>query len=97
MTGFAMVDVPDRFRDLDGWIAGLLERAYSMRAALLSKLGLKPLSLSRKLIIDGSWYKFTEFSQETKLPSTFRAWLYMRMMYRLRGLRGLATPLYGYE
>ncbi len=87
MTGFAMVDVPDRFRELDGWVAGIQERAYAMRTALLSKLGVKSLSLSRKVIIDGSWFKFTTFSQETKLPSAFRAWLYMRMMYRLRGLR----------
>ncbi len=96
MSGFAMVDKPDQFRELDGWLVGLLERAYSMRASLASKMRVKPLVLTRKSIISGNWYKFKGFSQETRLPSTFRAWLYMRMMYRSRGIRSLPAPLYGY-
>jgi RNA-directed DNA polymerase len=96
MSGFAMVDTPDRFRELDGWLVGLLERAYSMRASLLSKMGVHPLQLTRKSVISGNWYRFTGFEQETQLPSTFRAWLYMRMMYRSRGVRALSAPLYGY-
>jgi len=96
MSGFAMVDSPNRFRELDGWLVGLLERAYSMRASLVSK-SVKPLKLTRKLIISGDWYKFKEFTQESRLPSSFRAWLYIHMMYRLRGMRALPAPLYGYE
>jgi hypothetical protein len=96
MSGFAMVDIPDRFKELDGWLVGLLERAYSMRASLVSKLGVKPLALKRKDIISGDWYQFKQFTQETRLPSAFRAWLYIRMMYRSRGIRALPAPLYGY-
>jgi hypothetical protein len=91
-----MVDTPDRFRELDGWLVGLLESAYSMRSSLVSKLRVKPLVLTRKTIIRGDWYKFKVFAQETRLPSTFRAWLYIRMMYRARGVRGLPAPPYGY-
>ncbi len=96
MSGFAMVDDPDRFRVLDGWVVGLLERAYSMRAALVLKLGVKPLQLTRKSIIIGDWNQFKDFALETRLPSSFRAWLYIRMMYRSRGMRALAAPLYDY-
>jgi RNA-directed DNA polymerase len=96
MSGFAMVNIPDRFRELDGWLVGLLERAYSMRASLVSKMSVMALPLSRKSIISGDWYQFKEFSQETRLPSTFRAWLYMRMMYRFRGVRASPPPIYGY-
>ena len=96
MSGFAMVDAPDRFRELDGWLVGLLERAYSMRASLVSKLGVKPLAMVRKAFITGEWYRFKGFAQETRFPSTFRAWLYMRMMYRSRGVRALPGPQYDY-
>jgi RNA-directed DNA polymerase len=96
MSGFAMVDTPDRFRELDGWLVGLLERACSMRASLVSKLRVEPLHPTRRTIISGDWYKFGVFTQETRLPSTFRAWLYMRMMYRSRGMRALPAPPYGY-
>jgi hypothetical protein len=96
MSGFAMVDTPDQFRELDGWVVGLLERAHAMRAGLVSKLKVKPLKLTRKSIIKGDWYQFTDFVQETRLPSSFRAWLYIRMMYRSRGMRALPAPLYDY-
>lgn len=96
MSGFAMVEIPDRLRELDGWLVGVLERAYAMRAALVSKLGAKALALTRKSIISGDWYKFKEFGQETRLPSTFRVWLYMRKYYRSYGIRALPAPLYDY-
>jgi hypothetical protein len=63
----------------------------------ISKLHVKPLALRRKAIISGDWYKFEEFTPETRLPSAFQAWLYMRMVYRLRGVRTLPAPLYGYS
>jgi RNA-directed DNA polymerase len=96
VSGFAMVDLPDRFRELDGWIAGTLERAHAMRASLVAKLGAKPLALSRKSLICGDWYQFKKFDQETRLPSSFRIWLYIRQYYRSRGIRALPAPKYTY-
>jgi len=96
MSGFAMVDTPDRFRELDGWLVGVLARAYAMRASLAKALGAKPLKLGRRGIIKGDWYKFTKFQQETHLPSSFRVWLYLRKYYRTRGIRALPAPSYGY-
>lgn len=96
MTGFAMVDNPERFRDLDGWVVGVLERACAQRAALVAKLGVKPLKLSRKRLIAGGWYKHQEIAQTTKLPSSFRIWLYIRKYYRSRGIRALPAPRYDY-
>jgi hypothetical protein len=86
MSGLAMVDIPDRFRELDGWLVGILERSYAMRASLVCKLGVKPLGLTRKAIIRGDWYKFDKFTGEMRLPSAFRAWLYMRRMYKSLGV-----------
>lgn len=96
MTGFAIVDIPDRFRELDGWLVGVLERAYAMRAALASKSKVKALKLTRKTVISGEWYKFDKFPNETALPSSFRAWLYIRKYVRSRGIRALPAPRYSY-
>lgn len=96
MSGFAMVDTPDHFKDLDGWLVGLLESAYSFRGSLVSRLGAKPLPMTRNSLISGDWCKFTKFTQETRLPSAYRAWLYIRLIYRARGLRALASPTYDY-
>ena len=96
MSGFAMVDDPQRFRDLDGWMVGVLERACAERAALVARLGVKPLNLSRKRLIAGDWYTHQGFAQTTKLPSSFRIWLYIRKYYRSRGIRALPAPLYDY-
>lgn len=80
LSGFSTVDIPDLFRELDGWIVGILERAYAMRASLVSKLGATPLALNRKALITGSWC--SNAARDAKLPSAFRAWLYMRMTYK---------------
>jgi RNA-directed DNA polymerase len=95
MSGLAMVDLPDRFRELDGWLVGVLERAYAMRASLVSKLGVKPLALTRKAITSADWYQFNKVARETRLPSAFRAWLYMRRMRRSLGVRALPATTYG--
>lgn len=96
MSGFAMVDTPDRFKELDGWLVAVMARAYTMRAGLAKSLGASPLKLRRRAIIRGDWYKFTKFQQETNLPSSFRVWLYMRKYYRVRGIRALPAPSYSY-
>jgi len=98
MNGFEMVDMPERFKEFDGWLVGVMERAYAKRAALVSKLGAKPLQLKRKSITSGEWYKYKSdrFSHETHLPSSFRAWLYMRMIARSRPHRGLAATPWDY-
>jgi len=64
---------------------------------LVKSLGAKALrDIDRKAIISGDWYRFEEFDQETRLPSTFRAWLYIRKCFRLHGIRALPAPPYGY-
>lgn len=96
MNGFEMVDMPERFKELDGWLVGLLERAYAMRSSLVTKLGAKPLQLKRKSIRSGEWYKCERLFNETRVPSSFRAWRYMRMLARSRPHRGLAATPWDY-
>jgi retron-type reverse transcriptase len=96
VSGFAMVDLSDRFRELDGWVVGVLERAYAMRSSLVAKLGASPLDLRRKSLISGVWYHFKKFEQETRMPSSFRIWLYIRKYYLSRGIRALPAPSYDY-
>lgn len=76
MSGFAMVDIPDAFKQLDGCIVGQIERAYAQRAALTSRFNVKPLN--RVSIISGAWCDPVAIKSDTRLPSTFRAWLYQR-------------------
>jgi RNA-directed DNA polymerase len=96
MSGFAMVEDPSRLRALDGWLVGTLERACAMRQALVSNLGVNPLHLGRKSIICGDWCKFKEFELNTRLPSSFRAWLYIRRYYQTLGMRALPALSYDY-
>lgn len=96
MNGLEMVDMPERFKELDGWLVGLLERTYALRASLVTKLGAKPLQLTRRLIRSGEWYKCDRLPQETRLPSSYRAWLYMRMFARSRSNRRLIASTWVY-
>lgn len=68
-------------------MVGALERAYAMRASLVAKLGAKPLSLTRKTIKNGEWYKYKDLELETRLPSSFRVWLYISKYHRSRASR----------
>jgi len=86
----------DVFRSLDGWLADALCRAYTKRAGLLNSLGIRAVPIERGRLISGSWYRFPQVPTETRLPSFFRSWLYVRRCARIFGLGKFPSPLYEY-
>lgn len=96
MSGLALVDDPTLLKGLDGWIVGCLERALSMRSILARRHKVKAKDHSRREIISGEWYRSTAFPQETRLPSCYLAWAYMKRHLKTSGIRALAAPEYEY-
>lgn len=96
---FALVEDGGVFRELDGWLADVLQRAYMARiktAANLPKMRIiKPIKGER--LIDGKWYKFTGINMETRLPSFFSAWRAARKSWSRHGLGGIDPQGMGYS
>jgi len=84
-------------RAMDGWLVDVLMRAYEKRCKLLAKLGLSAAPILRKKLIDGNWYSFKRVTVETRLPSFFRAWLYVKMAADIYGLEKCPSPAYEYH
>ncbi|WP_285019664.1 reverse transcriptase domain-containing protein [Novosphingobium sp. fls2-241-R2A-195] len=95
---FALVEDGSVFRELDGWLANVLQRAYKARidiaANLPKKRAITPLTSEQ--LIDGGWYKFSGISMETKLPSFFSAWRAARKSWSRHGLGGIDPQGMGY-
>jgi len=95
---FALVEDGSVFRELDGWLADALQRAYNARiktaANLAKKRIIAPLETER--LIDGGWYKFSSIAMETKLPSFFSAWRAARKSWSRHGLGGIDPQGMGY-
>jgi RNA-directed DNA polymerase len=83
-------------RALDGWMLDSLVRAYRKRCKLLSALSIKAEPITTEQLLSGEWYKFPSISVETKLPSFYRAWLYVRLAAKRYGLDGFPAPGYDY-
>jgi RNA-directed DNA polymerase len=83
-------------RKLDGWLVDSLLRAYKKRAALL--VGIVPgLPIPTKdQLVTGAWYTYAVLNNETKLPSFFKSWAYVRKCTKVFGLGKFPAPLYGY-
>jgi RNA-directed DNA polymerase len=95
---FALIEDGSVFRELDGWLANVLQRAYKARAKAAGNLPkhriIAPLTAER--LIDGDWYKFTGINMETKLPSFFSAWRAARKSWLRHGLGGIDPQGMGY-
>lgn len=83
-------------KDLDGWLADVLTRAYTKRTRLLTPLGIAVPTLTKEDIISGDWYEFPSVPNETRLPSFFRSWLYVQRCARIFGLSRFPSPVYEY-
>jgi len=83
-------------RELDGWLIDVVWRAHKKRARVLSGLGIALSTPSQLQLIDGSWYSFTGLDHETRMPSFFKSWAYVKKCSKIFGLRRFPQPLYGY-
>jgi hypothetical protein len=86
-----------QLKSLDGWLVDVLARAHEKRRRTLKALGLKAAAIPRDKLINGKWYSFKKISVETKLPSFFRAWRYVKKAADLYGLEKFPSPAYEYQ
>lgn len=94
LSYFPLVDLPDKIRTLDGWLVRALMSAYKERTKVLASMGHTCPPISKQNLISGSWYQEKQIKNETKLPSAFKAWLYIRKCYNTFGLRHFPSPPY---
>lgn len=87
----------DQMKALDGWMVDTVTRAYAKRCELLKGIGMTSVPLSSDLIISGKWYTYKKISSETKLPSFYKAWRYVRRAAEIYGLESFPSPAYGYN
>ncbi len=86
----------DIFKALDGWLCDTIVRAYTRRVSLLRRLGLAIEPIERGAMVSGDWYRFPSIPVETRLPSFFKSWLYVRRCARIFGLSKFPSPVYEY-
>ena len=86
-----------QLKALDGWLVDVLARAYEKRSKTLKSLGLTASAIASDRLISGEWYSFPRVQVETKLPSFFRAWRYVKKAADLYGLEKFPSPAYEYQ
>lgn len=98
MSFYPTVDksMDGNIRALDGWLVDTLHRAYKKRCKLLRELGVGAVPIERDRIISGDWYSYDRISVETRLPSFYRAWLYVKKASEIYGLEKFPSPAYDY-
>ncbi len=90
------IEQSEVFKSLDGWLVDILFRAYIKRVQILASLDIHVEPISKTDLISGVWYSFSTISHETKLPSFYRSWLYVRRCARIFGLSRFPSPIYEY-
>ena len=83
-------------KQLDGWLLDVVWRAHRKRAGLLSSAGISLSTPTKTQLVDGSWYVAGALANETKLPSFFKSWAYVKKCSKVFGLRKFPAPPYGY-
>lgn len=94
LTYFPLVNNGNAFKALDGWLCYTLFYALKARAKILSQYIEDYQIPSKEELISGLWYN-GKYAIETKLPSFFKAWLYVQEM-RKRGKRLDQFPTQSY-
>ena len=84
-------------RQLDGWLVDTLERCYVKRCDILKSLGHSVSPVTTEELISGEWYSFPTVPAETKLPSFFKAWLYVNKAAKIYALEKFPSPSYEYN
>lgn len=84
-------------RQLDGWLVDSLARCYAKRCGILQALGHTVSPVTIEELISGAWYSFPSVRVETKLPSFFKAWLYVNRAAKIYGLEKFPSPSYEYN
>jgi RNA-directed DNA polymerase len=99
MGFYCLIDVPDRMRELDGWILSIIRRAMVVRNRLLmAKFGLRCPTPNNSELATGSWLDVSAWRgtdlPEVRMPSLIRGWRAARKHYYTFGLENVEAPTY---
>lgn len=102
MSFYALLDDKKKLEYLDGWLAGVIERAMRKRAMILrAKYGSAGITPSSESLIRGDWLNLESWEGEKKpevrLPSFVRGWRAARKYYLTFGLKDVEPSKYGYQ
>jgi retron-type reverse transcriptase len=93
---FCLIDDGSIFRELDGWLVDAIYRAHKARVALAQASTARAVPIQKDQIVDGSWYHFSQITQDTRPPSFFTAWRAARLSWSRHGLGGVDAVGIGY-
>lgn len=95
-AGFcALVDDVGQFKELDGWMVDIIQRALKERYSRIAVLTGSPAKKvpNGNSLISGSWHE-SGLGVDARLPSFVRSWRASRKRFKLHGLEGLRNPSY---
>jgi RNA-directed DNA polymerase len=93
LSYYPLVDDPTIFRELDGWLVSAVMRAQKQRRKYIQDLVPGYRLYSEQEIISGCWYS-NIVPNETRLPSFYRGWRYVRKLLDLFGAAEFPVPDY---
>jgi len=93
LSFYPLVTNSEQFRELDGWLLNVLRRAQKRRMILIQQHVPNYRVYTEDELLSGSWY-VSEIPNETRLPSFFRAWRYVRKLLNVFGASRFPTPDY---
>ena len=68
LSHFPLVNDPNAFKSLDGWLLDVICRSYAKRCDLVAELGTILPNIRRASLLSGDWYG-SRLPNETVLPS----------------------------
>lgn len=96
LSFYPLIDQPQALQELDGWMLNAVQRAQVARCKLVRARNPNARIFSRQELLDGTWYRQQTPPNETRLPSFFRAWLYIRKCLQVYGLMNFRSADYAY-
>lgn len=93
LSYYPLVDDPTIFRQLDGWLVDVIQRAQKERKNHIDHLVAGYHLYTEQEIISGSWYA-NLIPNETRLPSFFHGWIYVRKLLDVFGAAEFPVPDY---
>ena len=96
LSFYPLIDNPQALQELDGWMLNAVHRAQVARQKLLKAANPNVRVFSQQELLDGTWYSLQNPPNETRPPSFFRAWLYIRKCLQVYGLMTFRSADYAY-
>jgi hypothetical protein len=93
LSYYPLIDQPETFQELDGWLLNVIHRAQIARKKLV-KSKTKARIYTKQELLGGKWYRRKKPAVETQLPSFFRGWLYIRKCLQVYGLMTFRSSYY---